>query len=51
MQQVQQALKISSSTANAIIADFVRLGILHETTEWKRTLEFEFAAYLDLFRG
>ncbi len=48
--QVQNELKISLPTANSIISDFERLGILTERTGWKRNREFEFTEYLNLFR-
>jgi len=48
--QVQNELKISLPTANSIISDFERLGILTEKTGWKRNREFEFTEYLNLFR-
>ena len=47
---VQEELGISLPTANSIIADFIKLGILTERTGWKRNREFEFSEYLNLFR-
>lgn len=49
-QDVQDELKISSPTANSLLSDFERLGILNEKTGWKRNREFEFTEYLNLFR-
>lgn len=39
------------ATANAFIQDFVKLGILRETTGRKRKRIFTFHEYLDLFSG
>jgi Fic family protein len=50
VQEIQDELKVSLPTANAIISDFERLKILNETTGWKRNREFEFAEYLKLFK-
>ena len=49
-QEVQKELKVSLPTANSIISDFERLGILNEKTGWKRNREFEFTEYLNLFK-
>src|ERR1035437_1702762 len=49
-QDVQDELKVSPPTANSILSDFERLGILYEKTGWKRNREFEFTEYLNLFR-
>jgi Fic family protein len=49
-QQVQNELKVSLPTANSLLSDFERLGILNEKTGWKRNREFEFTEYLNLFR-
>ncbi|MDR3667161.1 MAG: Fic family protein [Ignavibacteriaceae bacterium] len=49
-QDVQDVLKVSSPTANSLLSDFERLGILNEKTGWKRNREFEFTEYLNLFR-
>lgn len=49
-QSVATHLNVSIVTANALIADFVRLGILDETTGFKRNRIFAFSQYLDLFR-
>jgi Fic family protein len=50
VQEIQDELKVSLPTANAIISDFERLKILNEKTGWKRNREFEFAEYLNLFK-
>ncbi len=47
---VQEELAISLPTANSLIADFIKLGILTERTGWKRNREFEFSEYLNLFK-
>ncbi len=47
---IQEELKVSLPTANSILSDFERLGILNEKTGWKRNREFEFSDYLNLFR-
>lgn len=49
-QDVQDELKVSLPTANSILSDFERLGILNEKTGWKRNREFEFTEYLNLFK-
>jgi Fic family protein len=48
--EVKESLNVSLPTANALIADFEKLDILHERTGWKRNREFEFREYLELFR-
>lgn len=47
---VEEDLKVSKPTANAIIKDFVLLDILQEQTGFKRNRIFVFGRYLDLFR-
>jgi Fic family protein len=47
---VEEDLKVSKPTANAIIKDFENLGILKERTGFKRNRIFEFERYLNLFR-
>jgi Fic family protein len=49
-QDVQNELKVSAPTANSLLSDFERLGILIEKTGWKRNREYEFTEYLNLFR-
>jgi len=48
---VSKALKISLPTANALIDDFVGLGILKESTGLKRNRLFVFTEYLNLFQN
>jgi Fic family protein len=44
-------LGLTPATANAFIRDFVRLGILRETTGGKRNRIFTFHEYLKMFAG
>ncbi len=46
---LEDALSVSTPTANALIRDFVRLGILTEVTGQARGRVYEFKRYLDLF--
>lgn len=46
---VAERLRISIPTSNALIQDFVQLGILKETTGAKRNRIFRFEEYLRLF--
>ena len=46
---VAQLLHVTSMSANALIEEFVRLGILVEVTGWKRNRQFVFMDYLNLF--
>ncbi len=49
--QVRDVLKIKShQTANALVNDFLRLGILEEITGYKRNRLFAFNDYLELFK-
>ena len=48
--EVARKMQIAPSTANRLLADFVRLGILEETTGFKRNRKFTFKKYLDLFQ-
>lgn len=47
--EVVQALGVSAPTANALVADFARLGLLHEVTGYARNRVFAFETYLKLF--
>jgi cell filamentation protein, protein adenylyltransferase len=49
--EIQDELNVSLPTANSLISDFERLGILKEKTGWKRNREFEFTEYLNLFKS
>ncbi len=44
------ALEITPKTANSLIQDFIKLGILKETTGYQRNRIFEFEEYLSLFK-
>jgi Fic family protein len=46
---VREFLKITPATANSLIQDFVKLGILKEITGGKRYRLFSFEEYLQLF--
>ena len=47
---VSESLAVSAPTANQLIEDFLRVGILVEQTGFKRNRIFEFKEYLDLFK-
>ena len=47
--QVQNKLKISAPSAHSLIAKFEELGILKETTGYKRNRLFSFAEYIKIF--
>lgn len=46
---VAQTIKVSLPTANSLVADFVRLGLLKEMTGYARNRVFAFEAYVKLF--
>lgn len=46
---IEQMLEVDISTATRLLNDFVRLGILHEVTGFKRNRLFYFQEYLNLF--
>ncbi len=48
---VGSLLDVTPATANGFIQDFVKLGILRETTGGKRNRIFPFNEYLDMFAG
>lgn len=48
--QIAEVLEIHPSTANRLIADFQKLGILEELTGYKRNRIYAFAKYIKLFR-
>lgn len=48
---IAESLGVTAPTANDLIHSFVELGILREVTGLKRNRVFEFAEYIDLFRG
>lgn len=47
--EVTRELEVSAPTANALVADFVRLGLLKEMTGYARNRVFAFETYLKLF--
>lgn len=47
--EVGTALRVSAPTANALVADFERFGLLKELTGYARNRLFAFDAYLGLF--
>ena len=47
--QVVQELHITQPSANTLISQFEKIGILRETTGFKRNRSFVFSEYLDLF--
>jgi Fic family protein len=47
---VSEKLNVSLPTANSLIDDFVRLGILKETTGLRRNRLFVFTDYMNLFK-
>ena len=47
--EVSAALQISAPTANALVAEFERFGLLRELTGFARNRVFAFGAYLRLF--
>jgi len=48
--RVSERLDLSPRAGNAIVTDFVSLGILEETTGYKRNRLFEFKGYLDILK-
>ncbi len=46
---VMRMVEVSSPTANALVRDFERIGILKETTGRRRRRIFSYREYLDLF--
>lgn len=47
--EVTRELEVSAPTANALVADFVHLGLLKEMTGYARNRVFAFETYLKLF--
>lgn len=49
VRMVEQRLECVFATANKIVNQFVKLGILQETTGWQRNRRYKFEPYLALF--
>ena len=49
VQQISETINTTYATANYLVSDLVRIGILTEITGWGRNRRFRFAPYLDLF--
>jgi Fic family protein len=49
-QHTAQMLNVAASTANRLIDEFQRLGILHEKTGYRRNRMFVFKEYIQLFQ-
>jgi Fic family protein len=49
VQQVSEIIQTTYATANYLVSDLERIGILTEITGWGRNRKFRFAPYLDLF--
>lgn len=47
--QIAEKLSLHPSSANRLIAEFQRLGILHEITGYKRNRSYVFKEYIELF--
>ena len=47
--QLREKLPLSTKSLHLLVGDFVRLGILHETTGYSRNRIFHFKDYFDLF--
>lgn len=48
---VEKELSISTATANSLVKEFVKMGILKEITGYSRNRLFTFRDYLALFKG
>ena len=46
---IEKNLDLSTSTASRLLDDFVNLGILHETTGYRRNRRYAFSEYLGIF--
>ena len=50
VKKVEQEIGITPRAANALVQDFLNLGILKEITGYKRNRLFEFSEYLDILK-
>ncbi len=48
--QVMKKLEVTHPTANSLVKEFQKMGILKEITLFKRNRLFEFSEYIDLFK-
>lgn len=48
---VAAEFEISQPTADRLISDFMKVGILKEVTGYRRNRQFSFQRYFDLFRN
>ena len=51
IEQVMRICEVSYKSANDLVKDFVKIGILEETTGQSRNRFFRMKPYLDIFRG
>ncbi len=51
VKMIEQHLDCSYVKANKLGLQFEKLGLLHETTGWRRNRRYRFTPYLDLFRS
>jgi Fic family protein len=49
--EIEKACNWSSSTANRLLTEFVRLGVLREITGFTRNRRYSFETYLDIFKN
>lgn len=48
--QVMKFLNVTHPTANSLVKEFQKMGLIKETTQYKRNRLFEFSEYLNLFK-
>ncbi len=49
--EIEQACGLSSSTANRLLTEFAKLGVLRETTGFSRNRRYAFDEYLNIFKN
>jgi Fic family protein len=49
--EIEKACNLSSSTANRLLTEFVRLGVLREMTGFSRNRRYAFDEYLNIFKN